>query len=409
MQRGSIRQNGNHWLLKYRVKVIKDGKQKLVDQYHKLAPVDRQHQTEESVRPLADVFLAPFNTGTARPQSADLLITYLENFLTQAVGGRGNKISNSTVRTYRTSLKLARPFMDGLELRKVRTPEINQIFYKVAAANKQTEEDSKTGLANTTYRNLKNFLSSAFRKAVGDGLIEHNPVRDAITVKGNPADTYAYSLKEIKAIMNALDKTAKNLGDAAAAKNAVIAKNAVMLLSFTGLRKEEVKGLRWEDYKEFRLEDFNGKVVSDNFKGKVLDIKRAIVEGETLQVKTQYSKAPVPVINTVKETLATHLRVNTGDGFVFHGDTGEPMRLENLATRDIIPTLEKAGIEWHGFHAFRRGLATTLNDMGIAYETITHIMRHAPEHVTGRSYVKPSLKRMRKALEQVERKYKSQR
>jgi len=387
MQRGSIRQNGNFWLLKYRVRVIKNGKPKLVDQYHKLAPVDRQHQTEESVRPLADVFLAPFNTGDARPQSADQLVTYLETFLDKAIGGRGEKLSQNTVRSYRTSLELARPYLDGLELRKVRTPEINQILYKVRDA---AGEES---LANTTYRNLKNFLSSAFRKAVGDGLVDFNPVRDAVTIKGNPADTYAYSLKEIRAIM-------KTLTD-------MIAKNAVMIFSFTGLRKEEVKGLRWEDYKKFRMEDFNGKVVMEEFDGRILDIRRAVVEGEVLPVKTQYSKAPVPVIDIVKGTLAAHMKVNSGDGFMFHGDTGEPMRLENLATREIIPVLEKKGIVWHGWHAFRRGLSTTMNDMGVPYETIAHIMRHAPEHVTGRHYIKPSLKKMREALEQVEAKYKS--
>src|SRR6267142_1016476 len=382
MQRGSIRQNGYFWHMKYRKKVSKTGELVWVDQYHKLAPVDRQHQTEESVRALADVFLAPFNTGTTRPQSADQLITYLENFLNTAIGGRGEKLTENTIRSYRTSLALARPHLAGLELRKVRTPEINQIFYKVQSA--AVGSKGGKGHAHTTYRNLKNFLSSAFRKAVGDGLVDSNPVRDAITVKGNPSDTYAYSLKEIKTIMKTLTNP--------------VAKNAVMIFSFTGLRKQEVSGLQWTDYRELETEKYNGKI---------LDIQRAVVAGEILDVKTQYSKAPVPVIATVEKTLAEHLKVNSGDGYVFHGDTGEPMRFENLARRHIIPLLEQAGIEFHGFHAFRRGLASTMKDMGVEYETIRDIMRHAPSDVTSKFYAKPSLEKMREALEKVEAKYKS--
>ena len=39
------------------------------------------------------------------------------------------------------------------------------------------------------------------------------------------------------------------------------------------------------------------------------------------------------------------------------------MRLDNLAKRSIIPNLPE-GIAWHGWHAFRRGLATNLRAMG---------------------------------------------
>jgi len=374
MQRGSIKEHGNWWVLKYRVKVVKNGQQESVDQYHKLAPVDREHQPKkdgsapDKVQALADVFLAPINAGTHRPQSADLVLTFLESFLAKGIGGRGEKLSNSTIRNYRTSFELVKDHLGNLELRKARTPEINQILRSV--------QQAKPDLAHTTYRNLKTFLSSAFRDAVGGGLMDFNPVRDSVIIRGKPADTYAYSLKETKAIVHVLKSP--------------VAKNAVMIFAFTGLRTEEVKGLRWEDYD-----------------GEVLDIKRAVVNGEVVPVKTLYSKAPVTVIDIVKKTLAAHRKQNGGDGYIFHGDTGEPMRFENLANREIKPVLKRAGIDWHGFHAFRRGLDTTLKEMGVDKSTRVDIMRHAPEDVTDRHYGKASLKRMRAALGRVEKKYKS--
>src|ERR1700747_2291291 len=44
--------------------------------------------------------------------------------------------------------------------------------------------------------------------------------------------------------------------------------------------------------------------------------------------------------------------------------------------------------EWHGWHAFRRGLATNLHDLGVADKTIQAILRHANVAVTQNSYIK---------------------
>jgi hypothetical protein len=60
----------------------------------------------------------------------------------------------------------------------------------------------------------------------------------------------------------------------------------------------------------------------------------------------------------------------------------------NLLARQILPTLEKAGIEWHGWHGFRRALATNLHDLGIDDLTIQRILRHSNVSVTQRHYIK---------------------
>jgi len=71
----------------------------------------------------------------------------------------------------------------------------------------------------------------------------------------------------------------------------------------------------------------------------------------------------------------------------------------------VRPELQKAGVEWHGLHAFRRGLNTTMKDLGIDKSTRVDIMRHVPRDVTDKYYGKSSLTQMRKALEKVEAKY----
>ena len=52
------------------------------------------------------------------------------------------------------------------------------------------------------------------------------------------------------------------------------------------------------------------------------------------------------------------------------------------------PALKIAGIEWHGWHAFRRGLATNLYRLGVPDKTIQSILRHANLSTTMNAYVK---------------------
>ena len=49
--------------------------------------------------------------------------------------------------------------------------------------------------------------------------------------------------------------------------------------------------------------------------------------------------------------------------------------------------LEKT-IEWHGWHAFRRGLATNLHALGVEDKTIQAILRHSNVGLTMNVYVK---------------------
>ena len=257
MQKGAIRQHGKFWWLKYREDVLENGVRVRKTVNKKLAPISREYQTEQSVRALADVILAPLNAGTHQTNSVDSVQAFLESFLAKGEGGRGHKLRQSTVKSYQDMYKIAKPHLPQMELRKVRTPDINVIMRAVAA-----EDDGDDRRAQTVYYNLKNFLSSAFRYAVGHGLVESNPVRDAIIPEGSESDTYAYSLKEVHQIMQALKKP--------------VAKAAVMVATFTGLRMSEIKGLRWEDY--------------DN---DLLDIQRAVVNGVVEDVKTKTDRKSV--------------------------------------------------------------------------------------------------------------------
>ena len=156
-------------------------------------------------------------------------------------------------------------------------------------------------------------------------------------------------------------------------------------------------GLRWAD-----------------FDGKELSVRRSVWNGIENAPKTKKSRAPIPVVKQLADALEAH-RQRAGklahpDLPIFQAGNGKPMRLENLANRVIIPSLSLCAIckkkeaehkpeahlferdnsvpLWHGWHAFRRGLATNLHAMGIPDKEIQGILRHSNVGLTMNVYVK---------------------
>jgi len=142
----------------------------------------------------------------------------------------------------------------------------------------------------------------------------------------------------------------------------------------TGLRRGEIEGLYWEDWQVDGIR-----------------VSRSRWNGQELEPKTSASAAPVPVIPSLARKLVSY-RAYLGNpigGPMFPGARmGKPVSLNNVLRREILPAFQKAGIEWHGWHAFRRGLATNLHDQGVSDKTIQTILRHSNVSVTQRCYIK---------------------
>jgi integrase len=309
MQTGHIRINGRWWILKVREWVQKDGVKKRIDTYPKLRQVRHNENGSHiptDVQALANLELAKINVGQGQGQSADSVKSYLESYLAAGIGSKTRrKLRDVTIQSYKRDYSVIEDFIPDMQLRQVRTPDINRIFDLLI------EDDGDTIRAQSAYNNIKNFLSGAFRSAVGAGLINFNPVTAAHSIGGNEADTYAYTLEEIHNLMTAVDSHT--------------AQAAFMVLTFTGLRSEELKGLRWDDYDREK---------------EVLNIKRTIVFGKVVEdTKTQSSKAPVPVIGIVKKYLDLHLERNSGTGYVFHAPTDpeRPINFGHLVWNIVIP------------------------------------------------------------------------
>lgn len=79
-----------------------------------------------------------------------------------------------------------------------------------------------------------------------------------------------------------------------------------------------------------------------------------------------------------------------------------PLSPQNVLRDVIAPALEKVEIQWHGFHAFRRGLATNLRSLSVDDLTIKEILRHSDVSVTRASYIKRVDEKSVEAMERLE-------
>lgn len=372
-QSGYLFHRGKSWFLRYCDDVLKpDGTIKRKLMCKKLeVEYGGEYRTEASVKTFVQEILAPVNAGVLNPSSTMLISTFVESIFLPDYADR--HLRASTRKGYRDIWHdHVKNRLGKLTLRAFRTVDGEQLLSAIAR---------DTDLGRNSLKRIKSFLSGVFKQAKRLGILDNiNPIQDvSIPRAKEPAETYAYSLGEVKWMLATLDEPARTV---------------ILTAAFTGLRKGEIRGLCWED-----------------FNGKELCVNRSMWNGITNPPKTRRSAAPVPVVKELADALDDH-RQRMGRlavGPIFQAGNGKPLNLDNLARRVIIPTIEKCvkcrkseadhkpeghmfeldkATEWHGWHAFRRGLATNLHALHVDDKTIQAILRHSNIGLTMNVYVK---------------------
>ena len=154
---------------------------------------------------------------------------------------------------------------------------------------------------------------------------------------------------------------------------------------------------------------------------------RPSVNGKRGDPKTEARKNTVPLIQSVRDLLDLY-RLRLGNpvaGVMFATGCGTPLDLHNVFCDRIEPVLNackecgmsKAAhlgvedheycrrsdlVEWHGWHGFRRGLASNLYDLGVDDLTIQRILRHSDVETTRKSYIKVREPNVMSGMERLE-------
>lgn len=375
-QKGYVFHKGKSWFVRYCDDVLQpDGtiKRKLVCKKLDVDYCD-EYRTKKSVLPFVQDILAPVNGGLLNPRSTMPITEFVEKvYLPEFVE---KQLAPSTQKGYRDIYEgLLKSHLGNLTLRQFRTVHGEQLLGQIAA---------KTGLGRNSLKHVKSFLSGVFKQAKRLGILDGiNPMQDTSTPRTpEPEDTYAYSLSEITRILTFLSEPERTI---------------VLTAALTGLRKGEIRGLCWGD-----------------FDGKELSVRRSVWNSTVREPKTRRSKAPIPVVKQLADALEAHRlrigRLAQPNLPIFQAGNGKPLNLDNLVRRAIVPALTVCAIcrqpeskrtqddhefkldtsipSWHGWHAFRRGLATNLHALGVDDKTIQAILRHSNVGLTLNIYIK---------------------
>ncbi len=348
-QSGHVFLKGSVWYLRYREDVTrKGGSIERIQKCRRLTKAVGQYRSKRSVEVLAEEILRPLNDGTSTAESTMSLNQFIEDLYLPYVEEQKRR---STYCRYKNLwLRNVRP--DGqVALRDFRTLDGQRMLRSIAG-----RED----LSRPTLGHIKHFLSGVFRYARRQGVLNNpNPMHDVEIPKGRPGgETYAYSLEEETLMLTILPDPAATV---------------VATTAYTGARKGELRGLMWE-----------------NYDGSQIRVMKSVWRSHVEEPKRPKSKGAIPVVAQLKALLEWHRGAcgNPSSGFIFANANGKPMNLDALARDVIQPTLEESGLEWHGWHAFRRGLATNLHRLGVSDKVIQQILRHANVTTTMNIYVK---------------------
>jgi integrase len=270
------------------------------------------------------------------------------------------------------------------------TPSITQNFV----------ENLDQNLSHQTHMRIKNFLSGvmswAIVKEAYRGTNPMSEVKAGGRKKGGPSliglsdsekirkqkiaesNDHAYTLEEVAEMINKLPEPARTV---------------CALSAFTGLSRSELWGLKWDDYD-----------------GEYIQVQRKIVDGVEGAPKTEAREDGVYIVPMLRKMLAaykTNFSKACDGGWMFCGEKGGPLNLDNVSRREIPTHINGA---WFGWHAFRRGLGTRLNEAGVDDKTIQAILRHADVSTTMAYYVKPDRtageRGLRKLSDVMRKKYK---
>lgn len=212
--------------------------------------------------------------------------------------------------------------------------------------------------ANETLLKIKNTMSPVFDAAVEDNLIQRNPFSSRHLVIGGKETIHHKAIPREKMTEIRSRLLELNLRE----------RMACALLSYTGMRLEEVLGLRWED-----IDD-------------VIHIRRAVVHPtrnmpEVKEPKTKTSRRDIPYPDELKNILEPH----RGKGYVVSGE--RPLSFTE-SRRVINKIREHFDLRGYSAHDFRDTCATEWRENGMPLDVIARILGHSKTETTEKRYVK---------------------
>lgn len=378
-QSGSLMKSHGSWYVRYRE--LDGGKMK--QKAHRLASI-RDYPKQSEVMRLLHEFMgrvrkAEYKASPTLGEFAD------ESYFPSAE----LRLKPSSIKGYRDAWRChLKDRVGHLRVRDIRTVDMQNSIDEIGRKH-------GTSLAHGTYKNIKVALSAVMSEAKRLGLYDGvNPVQGVRVPKGKKhgRKTHAYTLAEISQHLGLFESNAIAVKQEDGSYympdiSPAMVKALIGVAAFAGLREGEIRGLWWDDDRKDVL------LVRRS-------IWRTVVNEDSKTGEDEAEPGMVPIIEPLRELLDV-FRPEEASGWCFPNSIGGAVDLHNVAVRVIRPMLKAAGLQWQGWHAYRRGLATNLHQLGVDDLTIQAILRHSDVGTTRRSYIKTVPQDVQQAMEQL--------
>lgn len=388
-QQGSLFRSHGAWYVRFREQVQQtDGSIKWVQRAKRLAST-ADYPKKSEVMPLKNEEMARLSKVGFTLEAGVSIVDFVENSYFPSIEKR---LKPSTVKGYKDAWRChIRDRVTAIRVRDFRTVDGENLMQTIGRKHGRD-------LAHGTYKHIKVTLSAIFTDAKRKGLFDGvNPMQGVSIPKGKKhgRKRLTYSLAEIERHLDLFKNDPiliiREDGSVYTPEiSAGVIRALIGVAAFAGLRAGEIRGLWWED---------------DELS--VLNIRRSvwrsIVLDETKTHEDEEDPGVVPIIQPLRLMLDA-IRPQAGSGWMFGNSIGGALDLDNLADRVIKPVLEANGLKWKGWHAYRRGLATNLHELGIPDKVIQAILRHEDVKTTQRSYIKTVPSVVTEAMKRLEEK-----
>lgn len=391
-QTGQIRRRGSNWILRYYEDRLENGKVARVRTTKVLAPYEQypyresdearlRRELESQIRALLD----PVNRNGGNTAEGTLTLgEFIEqryfprlNQRLQMPAGNELHIEPSTVKGYKDIWKV--------HVQQKPVARI-QLRHFTAKNGQDFLESLPQTLSHQTHLRIKNFLRGVFTWVIASEAYQGSNPMGGTKAGGQTkrvgklterqkkiqaSNEHAYTLEEVAEMLDKLPEPARTVCAVAA---------------FTGLTRSELRGLKWSDYD-----------------GETIMVQRKIWNDYIGAPKTEAREAGVFVIPLVRKILAKYKKdfPPGEEDWIFRGEKFlRPLDLDNLSRREIPQYINGA---WFGWHAFRRGLGTRLNEAGVDDKDIQSILRHADVSTTQAFYILPNRERAEAGLKKLDK------
>lgn len=304
---------------------------------------------------------ADVQRGEYQPKSRVRFDDYAAEWIVTYQGQRRRGLRETTRRVYRSNLERhAIPFFGRTALSDIDTPLVQSFLQHVF--------DKPGELGNEALGNAIKPLRALFSSAVKEGLIRHNPVREAelpyrdVDQEDDDEQGKALSREQLAAFLAIVHPRMRLLFET---------------LAGTGLRNSELFGLQWQ---HLELDVPRPQV----------RVRRALVNGFVHKPKSKYARRDITITRDLARKLRAHHAATEWprpEDPVFVRPDGTPLREGTIRRRYLNPVMEEIGASGMGYHSFRHSAASMLFERGANPVQVQRFLGHHSPAFTMSTYV----------------------